>query len=158
MRGATDPATPKNIGNAERAAEAVRMRTAGRTFEAIATELNYHDRKAAYNAVMRSIRQIRAEPAAELAAIELDRLDRMLESAWPHMLAGSDQHGRLILRIMQQRARYVQVYSSDASGAQHVGGILEALLKGVMGTGDTTDPMTISEPLDEYDDGEPNDG
>lgn len=135
------------------------MRIEGHTFEHIATTLGYSDRKSCYVAVMRALAAVKATPAAELAAIEQQRLDLAVIPVLQSLqdLAGADTIDPTALsasvlslvRIQSQRAKYVQVYSSDASGAAHVGGILEQLLKGVMGTGDTTDPMTISEPVDD---------
>jgi hypothetical protein len=135
------------------------MRIEGHTFEHIANTLHYHDRSSCHKAIMTALAQVKTTPAAELAAIEQQRLDlavipvlqsltKMAGQATidPTALSASVLS---LVRIQSQRAKYVQVYQSDASGAAHVGGILSELLRGVMSTEDTSDPMTISEPLDE---------
>ncbi len=140
------------------------MRIEGHTFEAIATELHYYDRSTCYKAVMAALASVKSTPAAELAAVEQQRLDLatipVLQSLTKMATKPDIDPTALsaavlsLVRIQTQRAKYVQVYQSDASGAQHVGGILEQLLKGVALTGDTTDPMTISEPFENGEPGE----
>jgi DNA-binding transcriptional MerR regulator len=64
---------------AERDAEACRMRSKGTTFADIADALGYSDESHAYRGVQRTIKRIIQEPAEELRAMELERLDRMYE-------------------------------------------------------------------------------
>lgn len=158
-KGATDPVNPVNLARNERAAEAVRMRIQGHTFEHIADTLGYVNRSSAYRSVMTALKAVKATPAAELAQLEQQRLDiatvAVMNQLETQAKAGTVEPGALaaavlsLVRVQTQRARYVQVYTSDASGAQHVGAILDQLLRGVAVSGDTTDPMTISEPVDD---------
>src|SRR5438105_6695556 len=67
--------------NLRRDAEALRLRSRGWTYQRIADELGYHDRRTAYRAVEQALRETLQEPADDLRKLELDRLDRMWEAA-----------------------------------------------------------------------------
>lgn len=64
-------------GTAERDAKACRMRVAGLTYDQIAGELGFRDRSGARRAVKRALAATAREPAGELIALELERLDHL---------------------------------------------------------------------------------
>lgn len=68
-RYAMEPDTPA------RYAEALRLRARGLSYRAIAAEMGWSDGKSAYEAVRRALEVTVAEPAAEVRAIELAKLD-----------------------------------------------------------------------------------
>lgn len=70
----------KQVELAERRAKAVKLRTAGQTWEAIAVELGYCNRGAAYKDVMVALDEARAELAVsteQFRELSLQRLDAM---------------------------------------------------------------------------------
>jgi len=67
---------------AERDAEAARLRVQGRTYQQIADALGLSHRDLARRAVERALTDVVREPAAELRALELERLDALWREAW----------------------------------------------------------------------------
>ena len=98
-------ATPEGIAAAERAAAAMTLRRSGATYPEIARQLGYADPSGAYRAVQRGLTETLQEPADELRAVELDRLDRMQMAHWSRALAGDVKATQMVLRIMERRAR-----------------------------------------------------
>lgn len=94
-RGSRDPGPrTRNSGSgrfvktaeaAERDAEAARLRSTGMSYGDIAKALGYADASGAHMACSRAMKVI-AEPARELRAIELARLDLILREAWTVMV------------------------------------------------------------------------
>lgn len=74
-RHAPDPAV------AERRSEAIKMRRDGVRYEDIAAALGYNSRGAAVQDVQRALATMVSEPAEELRALELQRLDAMWQAA-----------------------------------------------------------------------------
>lgn len=72
----------RSLATAQRDAEACRLRTLGHTYDQIAAELGYRNRALAWRAVQRALYATVAEPAAEVRALELARLDKMTLAAW----------------------------------------------------------------------------
>lgn len=87
----------KSAVSAERAAEAAKLRTTGLSWDDIAKALGFADGSGAYRAAQQAMRAI-AEPAQELRAIELARLDFALRMAWQAMTAEhiTVQQGRVV--------------------------------------------------------------
>ncbi len=83
---------------AERAAEAAKLRTTGMSWQDVADALGFADASGAYRAAQDAMRAI-AEPARELRAIELARLDFALRTAWQAMTAKhvTVSQGRVVL-------------------------------------------------------------
>lgn len=74
-RGKADGRYTRNINTAERDAEAARLRSQGLTYPEIAERLGWRHKGDAHNAVTRALKAVVREPAEQLIAIELDRLD-----------------------------------------------------------------------------------
>jgi len=74
---------PEIIAARERAVEALRLRAAGESFDAIASELGYAGRSGAYKAVQRVLDSSEHEAAEELRTIGLIRLEAILRRLWP---------------------------------------------------------------------------
>lgn len=66
---------------AERDARAAQLRAEGRTFQQIADELGYSDKKSAHDAVRRALREIVKGPAEKLIALHVERLETLYEKA-----------------------------------------------------------------------------
>lgn len=74
--------SPRRIVAKEKAAKAIELRKAGKSFQAIADELGYGSDSAAFKAVQRALKAIAGEPAEELRTLELQRLDDLNASLW----------------------------------------------------------------------------
>lgn len=105
--------TAATLRSTERRSDAIRLRIDGLSYEAIAGQLGYTDRSAAFKAVEAGRRELLAEPAAELVTLETDRLDVMLVNAWQVLndaKAAGDGDLRLraldrLVRISERRSR-----------------------------------------------------
>ncbi|MEE4491604.1 hypothetical protein [Streptomyces sp. BE230] len=71
----------RSLTTAEREAEAARLRSRGWTYQQIADEVGYKYRADAYNAVQAALKATVREPADELRALELMRLDTLYVAA-----------------------------------------------------------------------------
>lgn len=81
-----------------RDAQAVDLRAQGLTYQQIADELDYADKKGAYDAVRRGMSDIIREPAERLLGIHLERLETLYESAL-EVLEGDHvvvSHGQIV--------------------------------------------------------------
>lgn len=96
---------PSVIAARERAAKALELRKQGYTFREIAATAGYRTLAAAYDAVQRAMRDITAEPAEQLRALETSRLDRMLARIWPKVEAGELPAIDRALKICERRCR-----------------------------------------------------
>jgi hypothetical protein len=71
--------SPRRVNVALRRAKALQMRAGGAQYEEIKTTLGYSTRAAAIQDVQRAMTAVVAEPAAEVRALELLRLDQALQ-------------------------------------------------------------------------------
>lgn len=72
----------RSVDTAQRDARAAELRRDGANYQEIADRLGFSDRSRARQAVERALAATVAEPAAELRALELARLDEMWRHAW----------------------------------------------------------------------------
>ena len=106
----------KRILASEKARQAVELRLAGFSFEAIAKQLGYRTRSTVYRAID-GLLAARAEEAKgsldQALVLELDRLDRMFLLVWNQLRSqNTDSTLRLAsidraLKIQERRARYL---------------------------------------------------
>ena len=105
---ANSPTSPKMLRGAARQAEALRLRIGGATYRAIGAELSMTG-AGAYKSVTRALRAISrqtGETAEELRRLELERLDRLWESAFRLATVTHDIPAvRACLGIQERRAR-----------------------------------------------------
>ena len=88
----------------ERQRRALELRKAGLGYQAIAARLGYASHSGAIKAVQTAMRRTLQEPADELRALELARLDDLLRGIWVAARTGNVQKIDRVLRIMQRRA------------------------------------------------------
>jgi hypothetical protein len=84
--------------------QALELRRAGVTYEVIARQLGYADRTGAYRAVRTALAQNIKEPADDVRALELERLDALLRGVWVPATQGNVQALDRVLKIMDRRA------------------------------------------------------
>lgn len=97
----------RRIDATERQRQALEYRKAGKDFVTIARLCGYASKSAAYKAVVTALRDITREPAEEVLALEVARLDAMLDALWPHIRAdGKDMTWCVdrVLKVMERRA------------------------------------------------------
>ena len=104
-----------------RAAEALRLRLSGMTWEEIAAQLNYRGRGGPRMAVERLLSRVEHEGAAALRAVEGRRLDELQASVWSKATSGDCDAIRTVLRISERRSK---LFGLDAPIM--VGGLSEA--------------------------------
>lgn len=81
-KGNAAPNSPEAIERAKRDAKALQLRVQGKSLTEIAVECEYYDASHAGKAISSQLRAMKAEPAAELAALYVKRLETLLEKAW----------------------------------------------------------------------------
>lgn len=92
-----DTTSAKAIATAERHAEWLRLRKAGKTYRAIAADQGVTP-STVQEAVVKLVRAVREEPAADLRAFELEALDGLIEEATKALEAppGVDDDGNVV--------------------------------------------------------------
>ena len=94
----------KDAAAAERALQALTLRKAGASYEAIARQCGYASRSGAYQAVQRELRRTMQEPAEDVRQLELARLDDLYRAMVPKALTGDTWSVDRCLKIMERRA------------------------------------------------------
>lgn len=112
--------SPEVVEAKVRAAQALKLRMEGKTFEAIAEELGYAGKQGAYDAVRRSLAEITREPAEELIRLDLERLDAMWGVHYLNAQGGDVQALAACLKLMERRARLLGL---DAPEKNALGGL-----------------------------------
>ena len=108
----------------DRHLQALELRKAGATYQAIADQLGYAQAKGAYKAVTSALKATLKEPAEELRTLELTRLDAMLLSLWRRVQNGDERAIDRALRIMERRAKLLGL---DAPKRQELSGLIATL-------------------------------
>jgi hypothetical protein len=104
-RGCVERATPVKIMAVERQRQALELRKAGWTFQAIANEVGYANRSSAADAITTALRATVQEAADDLRKLECERLDSLLSAMWPKGVGGNHLAVDRCLAIMERRAR-----------------------------------------------------
>lgn len=145
----------RTVDSATRDAEACRLRAQGLSYRQIAEQLDYSDEAAAYRAISKVLKETVQEPAEELRALEVARLDALLTRAWAVLERDHVAHsgGKLVmvvgedgqeiplrddaptlaaidrvLKIMERRAKYLGL---DAPTKIEQGGVVKYIVEGV---------------------------
>ena len=150
----------KQAETAGRRADLIRLRRAGRSFDSIAAELGYASRQAASKDFIRAIEQRRDEQAAEVSVYRQEmneRLDALLEAAWPDATIGDPKAIETVLKVLDRQAKLNGLdapvkseLSGPDGGSIPLGGTLAELTSLINTAGDTD---TTSDG-DEGDDGD----
>lgn len=100
--------------------EAIELRKAGATLEAIAQRLGWNSRQAVHEAIKDRLAQVRHAGVEELRALTAERLDAMLIAVYPDATRGNLKAIEVVLKIEAQRAR---LFGLDAPVRTEVTGI-----------------------------------
>ena len=85
--------------------QALELRKAGATYQAIADQLGYANARGAHKAVASALKATLREPADEVRDLEVARLDAMLLPLWRRVQQGDERAVDRALKIMERRAR-----------------------------------------------------
>lgn len=108
MSGQGESATsPRRLAAVDKQAQALELRKAGVSFDAIAAALGYRGKSGARQAVMGAIQKILREPVEEFVALELARLDDMGFALWPAVRRGEEKAIARMLDVMVRRAKLI---------------------------------------------------
>ena len=97
------------IRAAERRTRALELRKAGKTFRQIGQEMGISEQRA-HRIVTQELQRLnakRAEQAAEVIRLEMERLDTLLAGVWPEAKSGEGPAVDRALAIMNRRSRLV---------------------------------------------------
>lgn len=101
-------ATPKTgtqrLQAAEKERQALELRKRGQTFDEIARAVGYADRSAAHKAVTRALKATLREPADEVRALYLERLDYVMACMAPRMAEGNPQAAAAYIKALERQA------------------------------------------------------
>ena len=111
--------SPRRLAAAERHQKALNMRRDGHTYEEIKTKLGYASPSGAEKAVKAALQSVIREPAEEVRAMELARLDRMLLKLRARINKGDHLAINSALKIQDRRARLLGL---DAPVRQEISG------------------------------------
>ncbi len=103
----------------ERTLQALELRKAGMAYNVIADKLGYRSKQAAWQAVHNALKKTLQEPADEVRALELERLDALYKAMYPQALKGNLGAVDRCLKISERRAKLLGLdapVKSDVSG------------------------------------------
>lgn len=95
----------RNIEAREKARQALELRKAGLSYEAIAARVGWSAKSTAYHAIGKALDAITREPAKRVRSLELERLDALLLALWQKARGGDAGAIDRILKIMERRAK-----------------------------------------------------
>jgi hypothetical protein len=109
----------RKLSLAARQRQAVDLRKAGYTFDAIATAIGYANKSAAWKAVHAALHRQEYESVSALRQLEATRLDQIQVALWPRAIAGDLKAIDGMLRVMARRA---SLFGLDAPRRQEITG------------------------------------
>lgn len=90
---------------AARRARAVELKTAGLTYQQVASELGYTSKGTAYNVITKALKEQTAEAVGSLRGMENARLDALQSALWDAAMAGDVKAVCSIVQIVGARVR-----------------------------------------------------
>ena len=98
---------------AARRVRAVELRTAGHTYDQIATELGYANRGTVYRVVANALETQTVESVENLRSLEVERLDLLQVAVWQKAMEGDVQSAIAVMRCIMARCRLLGLEGSD---------------------------------------------
>lgn len=105
--------TQKNLQGVQREKHALELRMSGMSYAMIASTMGV-SKSTAFTTVERALRGIEEQTKHQVKiyrSLETVRLDALLRSVWEQAEAGSLQHVKVALKIMEQRSRLLGLYA-----------------------------------------------
>lgn len=122
--------------------QALELRLAGVTLSEIARMLGYKSASGVVKALDSAILRTLQQPADNVRALELTRLDRLVIALWPKALAGDSDAVRRVLDIMERRSKYLGLDANKRVEHSGVGGgaisitMIDQIIEGANDRGD----------------------
>lgn len=119
----------------ERTLQALELRKAGLAYTVIADKLGYATRGAAWAAVMRALKRTLQEPADEVRALEVERLDALYLQMFSRAMKGDYGAVDRCIKISERRAKLlgldapVKVAPTSPDGSEEYGAAKDTLLR-----------------------------
>jgi len=85
-------------------AEALRLRSAGYTYQQIA-DTQGTTKATGYNRVQRALAAIPAEAVEEYRSIQREQLDKLMATYWPEAMAGNLKAAEMVLKLIEKRSK-----------------------------------------------------
>lgn len=121
--GPRKPTTRKQeIDSAHLKAEALRLRTAGLSYDEIAERLGYSNRSGAYKVVQKALQDTIQEPADEYRTLHRRRLEAIVSAYWSEMQAGNEKAASVVARALADLAE-LDGLNAPKRLEQKIGGI-----------------------------------
>ena len=92
------------IASHDRKLQALELRKAGATYQAIADQLGYAQARGAHRAVASALKATLREPAEQVRQLEIARLDSALLAIWRSVQSGDYRAIDRLLGIMKRRS------------------------------------------------------
>ncbi|WP_430645345.1 helix-turn-helix domain-containing protein [Agromyces sp. GXS1127] len=127
-----DRPRPRRVTKIERATrrqEAIALRRGGVPVDAIAQRMKVHP-STVYAWIQDAIRNLPREEAEELRALELDRLDAIFRGHFAAAISGDVRSADTCLKVMERRARLLNLDAAPTAGLEQVGNLLDRLVLG----------------------------
>lgn len=118
----------EDIQTAEREREAIGLRAAGLSYDAIAEKVGYANRSLAYKAVIRVLDRWRVETREDACVVrdlEVERLDSLLAGVWQRAAQGEPAAIDRVLKIMDRRARLLGLDAPAQHDVTSAGGPID---------------------------------
>jgi hypothetical protein len=109
----------ERIGRARRATQALRLRISGLTFIQIGEKMGISGSRACtiIKQELSKMNARRTETAAQLARLELERMDELFHAVWDEAKSGDIAAQQQCLRIMERRAKLLGLDVGDKQAA-----------------------------------------
>src|SRR3546814_5937084 len=107
----------QQAATAERRKKAIALKLAGLDYQAIADQLGYADRAAAYVDIDRALKRNLAEEAEQvelLRHVAVQQLNRLQAAVWPKAVKGDTRAAETALRVITQRRSEEHKYELPA--------------------------------------------
>lgn len=120
-------ATQARIESQEKARKALQLRALRYSYDQIAREVGYASKGAAHTAVKNALKQIPAEAASELRAVELQTLDIAQRGLSRNIAQGHLGSIDRLIKLMDHRAKLLGLYEPmPDSGVAEIASVLGA--------------------------------
>ncbi len=110
----------KKVARAELARKVLELRKAGASHDQIADQLGLANRSVSWKLFSAALHEIIREPAQDVLALELDRLDAMLLGCWTKAKSGDTQAIDRVIRIMDRRTAYLGLDAPKSNSTEMV--------------------------------------
>jgi hypothetical protein len=104
---------------AERRAKALELHLAGTTYQVIAEQLGYSDRRNACKDVQKALDELAPDdPNADATVVKVARIDAMLQGLWPKARRGDVQAIDRVLKLEERRDKLTADAPAQPAGGE----------------------------------------